>query len=418
MRMKCRRYPPTGRKSNAADKLFQTRIRRFCAIPYTDVFAEWRRQSIRGLPIIRRRERIRDRDHIYPRGVNSEKKARLLKHETRHWSSGYVRLCVIGIDGHPEDNYIVLEKRHTANLPHPDQRFNLRERDWKALKRMIDGDLAQKGLAAEAQWSPPVISDEDLARLVGTRPELLETLLNAPNLVQLSEPSLQSLDRIADEISDIKRTQLELIFERLAAAPERGIEQFAGLLRDLQLEQIASLARLVNHKLKTLDVLEKVATDPSRREREVHRIFDLNPWLLGKGFEIIYSDRTLATYLQQEVSEDPKTRKRPDLIVKRTPHTADILLVELKAPGVPLAAEHVGQVLGYKGLIERYRPNVGEIHCFVLGYEKDTTFTPSRDAMMKTFSELINELRDEYAEFAAALEAQHAEEPPPLAEAA
>jgi hypothetical protein len=359
------------------------------------------------------------RGRIYPQGVSSEKKrAQLLKHETRHWSSGYVRLCVIGIDGHPEDNYIVLEKRHTANLPHPDQRFNLRERDWKALKRLVDGDLTQKGLAAEAQWAPPVISDEDLARLVGTRPELLEALLNTPNLVQLSEPSLQSLDRIADQISDLRRSQLELIFERLAAAPERGIEEFASLLRDLQLEQVASLARLVHHKLKTLDVLEKVATDPARREREVHRIFDLNPWLLGKGFEIVSSDRALATYLREQGGQDPKTRKRPDLIVKRTPHTTDVLLVELKAPGVPLAASHVGQVLGYKGLIERYQPNVGEIHCFVMGYEKDATFTPSRDATMKTFSELINELRDEYREFAAVLEAQRADEPTPLAEAA
>jgi hypothetical protein len=37
---------------------------------------------------------------------------------------------------------------------------------------------------------------------------------------------------------------------------------------------------------------------------------------------------------------------------------------------------------------------------------------------MKTFSKLINELRDEYGEFAAVLEAQLADEPAPLAEAA
>ena len=255
-----------------------------------------------------------------------------------------------------------------------------------------------------------------MARLVGTHPELLETLLNAPNLVQLSEPSLQSLDRIANRISDLKREQLELIFDRLATAPDRGIEEFAQLLRDLQLEQVTSLARLVHHKLQTLAVLERVTSDPRRREREVHRIFDLNPWLLGKGFEIVHSDRTLATYLDEEIPEDPATRKRPDLIVKRTPRTADVLLIELKAPGVPLAASHIGQVLSYKGLIERYRPNVGDIHCFVFGYEKDTTFTPSRDATMKTFSELVNDLRDEYQEFAAVLEAQRAEEPQSLDE--
>jgi hypothetical protein len=140
----------------------------------------------------------------------------------------------------------------------------------------------------------------------------------------------------------------------------------------------------------------------------------LNPWLLGPAFEIVQSDRTLATYLAQHAAVDPKTRRRPDLIVKRTPYTAEVLLIELKAAGVPLAAEHVGQVLGYKGLIERYRPNVRDIHCFVFGYEKDTTFTSSKDATLKTFSELINGLRDEYREYSAALEAQRADEPASL----
>lgn len=348
------------------------------------------------------------------RPLKRSSKAKLLKRETRHWSSGHVRLSVIGIEGHPEDNYIVLEKQFSGTLPRQEQRFNLREHDWKALKRLIEGGAGEKGLVAEAQWAPPVISDEDLARLVGTSPELLEVVLSAPNLGQFSEPSLQSLDRLANRIGDLKREQIELIFERLSAASTAGIEEFSGLLRDLQLEQVTSLARLVDHKLRTLDVLENVAANRSESERAVHRIFDLNPWLLGKGFEIVQSDRTLATYLGENVRVDPKTRRRPDLVVKRTPYTEDVVLVELKAPGVPLGAEHIGQVLGYKGLIEQYRPNIGDIHCFVFGYEKDTTFTPSLDVAMKTFSELINELRDEYREYARALEVQRTDEPPRL----
>jgi hypothetical protein len=228
--------------------------------------------------------------------------------------------------------------------------------------------------------------------------------------------SLQSLDRLANKIGDLKREQLELIFDRLAPASATGLKEFGQLLRDLHLEQIASLTRLVHQKLKTLDALERLTADPAQSERAVHQVFDLNPWVLGGGFEIVQSDRTLATYLNQNTAVDPKTRRRPDLIVKRTPHTAEVLLIELKAPGVPLAAEHVGQVLGYRGLIERYRPNVGDIHCFIFGYEKDTTFTPSRDATLKTFSELINELRDEYREYTSVLEAQRRDEPTSLDE--
>jgi hypothetical protein len=183
-------------------------------------------------------------------------KVKRLKQETRHWSSGLVRLSVIGIEDHPEDNYIVLEKSFTGKLPHNDQRFNLRERDWNALKRLVDGPLPDEGLAMAAQWTPPTISDEELARLAGTRPELIEVILSAPNLGQFSEPSLQSLDRLANKIGDLKAEQLELILDRLAAATAPGLKDFGQLLRDLQLEQIASLARLVHQKLKTLDALE------------------------------------------------------------------------------------------------------------------------------------------------------------------
>ena len=92
-------------------------------------------------------------------------------------------------------------------------------------------------------------------------------------------------------------------------------------------------------------------------------------------------------------------KKRPDLILKSMPTTQDIVLIELKAPGVPLKAKHVGQVLEYKALIKRNKPNVGSIHCFVFGDSKHDTFSLSNDAEIKTFSELIAKLRTEYGKY-------------------
>jgi hypothetical protein len=57
------------------------------------------------------------------------------------------------------------------------------------------------------------------------------------------------------------------------------VREFGRLLRDLQLDQIASLARLVHQKLETLDALERLTADRTQNERAVHEIFDLNPWL-------------------------------------------------------------------------------------------------------------------------------------------
>ena len=139
-------------------------------------------------------------------------------------------------------------------------------------------------------------------------------------------------------------------------------------------------------------------------ERDVHDIFDKNPWLVGKPYEIVQSDRPLSKYMDEHAPVDPELKKRPDLILKTVPTTQDIVLVELKAPGISLKAKHVGQVLEYKALIHKNKPNVHDIHCFVFGYEKDQSFMLSKDAEIKTFSELIAELRAEYSEYTKIIE--------------
>lgn len=60
--------------------------------------------------------------------------------------------------------------------------------------------------------------------------------------------------------------------------------------------------------------------------------------------------------------------------------------------------------MGYKAIIEQNKPSAKEIHCFLYGYEKSPTFTKSKDVVIKTFSEIIAELREEYAEYSKVLE--------------
>ena len=58
----------------------------------------------------------------------------------------------------------------------------------------------------------------------------------------------------------------------------------------------------------------------------------------------------------------------------------------------------------YKSLIEQNKPNIKDIHCFIFGYEKDKTFSLSKDVKIRTFSELIAEVKEEYQEYQKVLE--------------
>ncbi len=164
------------------------------------------------------------------------------------------------------------------------------------------------------------------------------------------------------------------------------------------------MASIVYQKLKVIDLLEKITSTRESLEKDVHEIFEKNCWLLGKGYEIVQSDKSLSQYLDENLKEDPETKKRPDLIIKKIPYVDEIALIELKAPGIKLKAKDIGQVLTYKSLIEQNKPNIKNIHCFLLGYEKAKTFSLSKDVKIKTFSELVSELKEEYQEYQRALD--------------
>lgn len=328
-------------------------------------------------------------------------KPKQLKADTRQWNSGRVKFAVIGWADKPDRNYIVFEKNFLGRSKIPDQKFNLLFRDWQNLKKLIDGELLK---ITGWEKTVTVANTESLKKLIEQDPDVFEKILDNPNILKLSDSSFESLDRIAVKIYEIKTEKIDLILKKISETSSADLEKFSSLLNDLRLNQVSMMTSLIYQKLKVIDLLENVIIHDGSKEIDVHQIFDKHPWLLGRNFEIVSSDRPLSEYLQKNLSVDPEMRKRPDIIAKTIPCSTDIVIIELKAPGIKLKAQHIGQVLTYKALIEKHKPNVRKIHCFVFGYEKDSTFTLSNDATIKTFSELIAELRDEYREYCRVLE--------------
>lgn len=325
---------------------------------------------------------------------------KVLRRDTRQWTSGRVRFAVIGLLNYPGKNYILFEKDFFGRSRQLPQRFILHFHDWQNLKRLIDGDLIK-----ETKWVPSqAITEVMLKKILDENPDFLETILRVPNITKFSGVSLEALDRLAIRIFEIKRENVDLILKRLSESKDRELITFASLLKDLKLNQVSMLSSLVYQKLKIIDLLENLTSNRKISEKKVHEIFESNIWLCGKNFEIVQSDKSLNKYLDEKISKERGTQIRPDLIVKRIPYTEEIILIELKAPGIKLRADDVGQVLKYKAIIEQNKPSVKEIYCFLYGYEKSPTFTKSRDVIIKTFSELIGELRDEYAEYSKVLE--------------
>ena len=232
--------------------------------------------------------------------------------------------------------------------------------------------------------------------------------MDLPNLQGLSRESFEALNRLAIKVYAVQGRHVETVLAKLADASTREFLQFTALLRDMRLGQIATLANLVRQKLHIIHLFRTLTSSRATREHEVHALIEQNPWIADKRYDVVASDVTLATYLNENLRIDPELGRRPDLIAKRVPHENRLVLIELKRPGVPLRGAHVGQVLEYKGLIQAYRPNVVAIDCYVFGYEKHPGLVLSSDVKIQTFSELVSVLEDEYREYLRVLEdAEH-----------
>jgi hypothetical protein len=338
-----------------------------------------------------------------PLSVSKQKRPFIVAKDTRQWTSGVVRFAVMTVEDHPEATYIIFEKDLLGRGPKGSQRFNLRLHDWNNLKKLIEVELAEKHqwlLDVSGLAIVPADSLEDICKILDSNPKYLSKILDYPSLEKLSKESFESLNRLAVRIYEVQSKNIDAILNKLSRARSDEFGQFASLLNDLRLGQISSLANIISQKIRIIELFEQITTSMETKEKEIHILIENNVWIAGKKYEITSSDETLQKYLGESVEPDPELRKRPDLIVRRIPYQDELVLIELKRPEIKLMPRHIGQILEYKALIENYRPNVKNIDCFLFGYERHPSYSiSSKDVTIKTFSELSEELKDEYKEY-------------------
>jgi len=146
--------------------------------------------------------------------------------------------------------------------------------------------------------------------------------------------------------------------------------------------------------MSTLDEFERLASDKSTKEAEIHKAFENNLWLLGPQFSLIASNQTLkkivADYLAKG-GEQKRASMRPDLFLGQSPDRRK-LLIEFKRPSETVGRDAEAQVKKYR---DDLTPSNGPMNIMVIGGKVNTSLRtdPNSDTQFQSYMSVIADAR-------------------------
>ncbi|MBE7185487.1 MAG: ATP-binding protein [Methylobacterium mesophilicum] len=163
---------------------------------------------------------------------------------------------------------------------------------------------------------------------------------------------------------------LQIILREVLDLPSRQQEELARLLKEASLSAIISAAKVVSDRLKFLISLEEIINDTDiskhlKERSQLHRILADNTWVFGEEFNLMVDDQGLTECLRKSaktldldividrpVKHPSKTVGIVDLMLSKVrrlhkPTDVEHLVVELKAPDVPIGRDQIQQIEEY-----------------------------------------------------------------------
>jgi hypothetical protein len=210
------------------------------------------------------------------------------------------------------------------------------------------------------------------------------------------EPEEQVRPIINVVLDALERDEYRTVLEQIDAAEHQDVAVLAVALAEFGVLETGRIAQQAQHRLRFLDELDKLITNPDTKEAAVHTALATNLWVFGAEFSLVVSNTTLANTLKKYTDEKftgPRAQHRPDLLLL-TQLGQRYKLVEFKRPSHTLDRRDVGQAEQYRDdLIARLQP----IDVMVLGKQFDARMLVNMPAnvTLASYTHVISRARAE-----------------------
>lgn len=161
-------------------------------------------------------------------------------------------------------------------------------------------------------------------------------------------------DRIST-IADVALDAMEhdaywAVLDRIGNLSKGDVSSFAESLEEFGLIEIATIGTQASRRREFLTFLDQLVQNPETLEKDAHKAFETNLWLLGRAHSMMSSNATLRTVIETYCDgsfKGSRATKRPDLLLSQD-YGDRYLLIEFKRPSHSINRDDIAQAEKYR----------------------------------------------------------------------
>ncbi len=205
---------------------------------------------------------------------------------------------------------------------------------------------------------------------------------------------------------------LKELLDSILKADSNDVEKLADLISEWGVRDVAGVASLIRQHVQIIKKLEELVNKPETKEKQVHRLFEKNLWLLDDKYKLWESNKSLKTILGKNLDKEFGKQQylRPDLVCLSS--NSDAVIIEFKRPERAVSTQDLTQVLGYKGLMQKQMPGISNTAVFVIGKKYDDSVRAIKKDQEKagiflmSYSEVLSKAERKFSDILKILESR------------
>jgi hypothetical protein len=190
------------------------------------------------------------------------------------------------------------------------------------------------------------------------------------------------------------------VLERINEARDTDVSSFAAALEQFGLLELSTIGTQASYRRSFLDFLDQLVQNVATLEKDAHRAFENNLWMLGRRYSMMSSNVTLKSVIEtycDTAFKGSRAAKRPDLLLSQD-YGDSYLLIEFKRPSHSITRDDIAQAEKYRDDLSSRISSTSKMDIMLVGKGRSPTLDANRlheTIVIHSYASIISSARTE-----------------------